>query len=102
MSNAEESVDTPACHIVELHSPVFTHVDCYHFTPQEKPLHQHPRKGCHEEEMKAGSDRETHHLQRREITRPSGAVVPCELPGACAQEEDSSLQIKQQNAQKCV
>lgn len=62
--NTEESVHTPACRIVELHSPVFTHVDRYHFAPQEKPLYQHPWKGRHEEEMKESSDGETHHLER--------------------------------------
>lgn len=42
---------TPANYIVELHPAVFADVDRNHFTPEKEALHQHPRKGGHEEEM---------------------------------------------------
>lgn len=61
-------VPTPASCVVELHPPVLAHVDGNYLAPQEKPFHQHPRKGRHEEEVEESRDNKAHNLGGTGIT----------------------------------
>lgn len=42
---------TPADQVVVFHVAILAQVNGYHLAPEQQPLHQHPAKRCHEEQM---------------------------------------------------
>lgn len=54
---------TPANQVIVFHVAILAQVNGYHLAPEQQPLHQHPAKGRHEEQMEQSCHHCAGHLR---------------------------------------